>query len=82
VRAEFDAHRAKETIATMVAKLLVNLVPARIDGNKKEEAYKSYSNVSCHRTRRMMVQLELLKWRDLHVVRAEGERSMRDRAYG
>jgi hypothetical protein len=80
VRAEFGAHRAKETIATMVAKLLVNLVRARIDGNKKEEAYESYSNVSCHRSRRMMVQLELLRCRDLPVVRAEGERSMRDRS--
>jgi hypothetical protein len=48
VRAEFDAHRAKETIATMLAKLLVNLVPARIDGNKKEEEHETYSNVSCH----------------------------------
>jgi carboxymethylenebutenolidase len=43
LRAEFDAHSADETIATMVANPLVNQVPVMIGGDGKEELYEFYA---------------------------------------
>ncbi|PYS53695.1 MAG: hypothetical protein DMG13_11435 [Acidobacteria bacterium] len=43
VRAEFDAHSADQTVATMVANPLINQVPVMIGGDGKEEVYESYA---------------------------------------
>ena len=43
VRAEFNAHSADETVATMVAEPLINEVPVMIGGDGKEEVYEFYS---------------------------------------
>ena len=43
LRAEFDAHSADETVATMVAEPLINEVPVLIGGDGKEEVYEFYA---------------------------------------
>jgi carboxymethylenebutenolidase len=43
LRAEFSAHSAHETIATMVADPLINEVPVMIGGHGKEEVYEFYA---------------------------------------
>ena len=43
LRAEFNAHSADETVATMVAEPLINEVPVLIGGNGKEEVYQFYA---------------------------------------
>ena len=43
LRAEFNAHSADETIATMVANPLINEVSVMIGGDGKEEVYKFYA---------------------------------------
>jgi len=43
VRAEFDAHSADETVATMVGEPLINEVPVMIGGDGKEEVYDFYA---------------------------------------
>jgi len=43
LRAEFNAHSADETIATMVEEPLINEVPVMIGGDGKEEVYKFYA---------------------------------------
>src|SRR5262245_29769131 len=43
LRAEFKAHSADETMATMVANPLINEVPVMIGGNGKEEVYRFYA---------------------------------------
>src|SRR5215510_5903343 len=43
LRAEFDAHSADETVATMVAEPLINEVPVMIGGDGKEEVYEFYA---------------------------------------
>jgi carboxymethylenebutenolidase len=43
LRAEFSAHNADETVATMVANPLINQVPVMIGGDGKEEVYEFYS---------------------------------------
>src|SRR5262249_8520071 len=43
LRAEFDAHSADETVATMVAEPLINEVPVMIGGDGKEEGYEFYA---------------------------------------
>ena len=41
--AEFNAHSADETVATMVANPLINQVPVMIGGDGKEEVYEFYA---------------------------------------
>ena len=43
LRAEFNAHSADETVATMVAEPLINEVPVMIGGDGKEEVYEFYA---------------------------------------
>jgi len=43
LRAEFDAHSADETVATMVAEPLINEVPVMIGGDGKKEVYEFYA---------------------------------------
>ena len=43
LRAEFNAHSADETVATMVANPLINQVPVMIGGDGKEEVYEFYA---------------------------------------
>jgi len=43
LRAEFKAHSADETVATMVANPLINEVPVMIGGDGQEEVYKFYA---------------------------------------
>jgi len=43
LRAEFKAHSADETVATMVANPLINEVPVMIGGNGQEEVYEFYA---------------------------------------
>ena len=43
LRAEFNAHSADETVATMIAEPLINQVPVMIGGDGKEEVYKFYA---------------------------------------
>ena len=43
LRAEFNAHSADETVATMVANPLINEVPVMIGGDGKEEVYRFYA---------------------------------------
>jgi carboxymethylenebutenolidase len=43
LRAEFNAHSADETVATMVAKPLINQVPVMIGGDGEEEVYEFYA---------------------------------------
>src|SRR5215471_12203115 len=43
LRAEFDAHSADETVATMVANPLINQVPVMIGGDGQEEVYEFYA---------------------------------------
>jgi carboxymethylenebutenolidase len=43
LRAEFSAHSADETLATMVANPVVNEVPVMIGGNGKEEVLEFYN---------------------------------------
>jgi len=43
VRAEFNAHRADEAMATMIANPLVNAVPVMMGGDGKEEVYQFYA---------------------------------------
>ena len=43
LRAEFKAHSADETMATMVANPLINEVPVMIGGCGKEEVYRFYA---------------------------------------
>jgi len=42
LRAEFSAHSADETLATMVANPRINQVPVMIGGDGKEEVYEFY----------------------------------------
>src|SRR5262247_4631800 len=42
LRAEFSAHSADETLATMVANPRINQVPVMIGGDSKEEVYEFY----------------------------------------
>src|SRR5215831_15538788 len=44
LRAEFSAHSANETVATMVADPLINEVPVMIGGSGREEVYEFYAN--------------------------------------
>jgi len=43
LRAEFSAHSADETVATMVANPRINEVPVMIGGDGKEEVYEFYA---------------------------------------
>jgi carboxymethylenebutenolidase len=43
LRAEFSAHSADETVATMVANPRINEVPVMIGGEGKEEVYEFYA---------------------------------------
>ena len=43
LRAEFKAHSADETVATMVANPLINEVPVMIGGDGQEEVYEFYA---------------------------------------
>jgi carboxymethylenebutenolidase len=43
LRAEFSAHSADETVATMVADPLINEVPVMIGGRGREEVYEFYA---------------------------------------
>ena len=43
LRAEFNAHRADEAMATMIANPLVNAVPVMMGGDGKEEVYQFYA---------------------------------------
>src|SRR5215471_20404090 len=43
LRAEFSAHSADETVATMVADPLINQVPVMIGGDGKEEVHEFYA---------------------------------------
>jgi carboxymethylenebutenolidase len=43
LRAEFSAHSADETVATMVAEPLINEVPVMIGGDGKEEVHEFYA---------------------------------------
>ena len=43
LRAEFNAHSADETVATMVANPLINEVPVMIGGDGQEEVYEFYA---------------------------------------
>jgi len=43
LRAEFNAHSADETVATMVANPLINEVPVMIGGDGKEDVYRFYA---------------------------------------
>src|SRR5215813_8405458 len=43
LRVEFDAHRADEAVATMVANPLVNLAPVLTGGDGKEEVHEFYA---------------------------------------
>jgi carboxymethylenebutenolidase len=53
LRAEFNAHSADETVATMVAEPLINEVPVMIGGHGKEEVYRFMPNIVCPRFRRI-----------------------------
>ena len=43
LRAEFSAHSADETLATMVANPRINQVPVMIGGDGREEVYEFYA---------------------------------------
>ena len=43
LRAEFSAHNADETVATMTATPAINEVPVMIGGNGREEVYEFYA---------------------------------------
>ena len=43
LRAEFNAHSADETVATMVANPLINQVPVMIGGNGREQVHEFYA---------------------------------------
>jgi carboxymethylenebutenolidase len=43
LRAEFSAHSADETVATMVAEPVINEVPVMIGGSGREEVYEFYA---------------------------------------
>jgi len=43
LRAEFSAHSADETVATMTATPAINEVPVMIGGNGREEVYEFYA---------------------------------------
>ena len=53
LRAEFSAHSADETVATMVANPRINEVPVMIGGDGKEEVYEFTPNMPCPRSRQI-----------------------------
>ena len=53
LRAEFSAHSADETVATMVANPRINEMPVMIGGEGKEEVYEFTPNMPCPRSRQI-----------------------------